>query len=108
MSWSNAKWNVIGEAVKEKEVDRKDIFSESKVLNFRIPLLLNRFDASEECIKYGKATISKPPMMMNSSNTDFENIYGEHFTQCKYFWTPFTDKYLEGTFIDEVDNQTIR
>ena len=47
-------------------------------------------------------------MMINSTNADFENIYGEHFIQCEFFWTPFTDKYSEGTFIDEVDNQTIR
>ena len=78
------------------------------LLNFRIPFLLNRFEATKECIKYGRAVISKPPVMTNSTNTTFENIYGEHFIQCKYFWTPFTDKYSEGTFIDEVDNETIR
>ena len=110
LSWSNTKWNVIGEAVKEEEVDREVIFSASKVLNFRIPFFLKKIEATAECFKYGKATISKPLMsaMINSTNVDFKNIYGKHFGQCEYFWTPFTDKYFEGTFIDEVDNETIR
>ena len=108
LSWSSTKWDVIGESVKEKKVDRKVLFSASKVLNFRIPFILNRFEATEECFKYGRAAISKPPMMINSTNAEFENVYGEYFDQCEYFWTPFTDKYFEGTFIDEVDNQTIR
>ena len=110
LSWSNTKWNVIGEAVEEEEVDREVLFSASKVLNFRIPFFLKKFKATAECFKYGNASISKPPMsaMINFTNVDFENIYGKHFGQCEYFWTPFTDKYIEGTFIDEVDNESIR
>ena len=48
LAWSNTKWNVVGEGVEEKEVDRKVLFSATKVLNFRIPFLLNRFEATKK------------------------------------------------------------
>ena len=108
LNWTKAKLNVFGKGVKEEDFDEKDIYSESKVLNFKIPLLWNKIEATEECRKYGYASISKPTELTNMSNMDFENIYGKYFDQCEYFWTPFTDKYLEGTFVDELTNETIR
>ena len=45
--------------------------------------------------------------MNHVADTDIANIYGESFKECKFFWTPFTDKYREGTFVDELSNETI-
>ena len=106
LSWSNTKWNVVGDAVQEKEMNEEILLSDSKVLNFRIPLDWNKIEAAEECWKYGKSIISRPPSEM--SETAFENVYGENSEDCKFFWTPFTDKYSEGTFVDEVTNVSIR
>ena len=66
-------------------------------------------EATEECKKYGHGKISKPnPAMKNVSNIDIANMYGELFEQCDFFWTTFTDKYIENTFVDELTNETKR
>ena len=109
ISWPKTIWNVVGEAVEKKEIDMKIIFTQSKEINFRIPLSWNKFEAMEECRKYGNANISTPPSlnMTNVTKLELENIYGENHEECTYFWTPFTDKYSEGYFVDEVTNETI-
>ena len=73
-------------------------------------MVRNKIEAKEECGKYGDAFISKPPShnMINVTKMDLEIVYGKHYDQCEYFWTPFTDKYNKGEFIDEVSNETIR
>ena len=93
-----------------EEIDEDTLCVQSKILNFRLPFLNNKVKATEECKKYRQAIISKPPSpdMRNVTNMEFENIYGEKFLQCKFFWTPFTDKYSEGTFVNEITNETIR
>ena len=93
-----------------EEIDEDTLCVQSKILNFRLPFLNNKVKATEECKKYGQAIISKPPSpdMRNVTNMEFENICGEKFLQCNFFWTPFTDKYSEGTFVNEITNETIR
>ena len=109
LAWSDAKWDVSGEGVKAEKVDLKSICLVSKMINFRIPLLWNKVEATEECKKYGHGKISKPnPAMKNVSNIDIVNMYGELFEQCDFFWTTFTDKYIENTFVDELTNETKR
>ena len=56
-----------------------------------------------------ESTLSKPPSlnMTNVTKLALENIYGENHEECTYFWTPFTDKYSEGNFVDELTNETI-
>ena len=109
LAWSKTQWNIEGMAVKVDDVDEKIVCSKSKVLNFRIPMLWNKIEATDECRRYGHAIISKPPQN-NVSNLENDNIktYGELYKQCEYFWTSYTDEYLEGTFVDELTNEKIR
>ena len=105
-SWMDSKWKVIGKGAHAEELDEKVFCSKSTVLNFRIPLLWNKHEATKECRKYGEhANISKPPLLDRNDTTDVDmkNIYGEKYTdtQCKYFWTHFTDQYEEDCFVDE-------
>ena len=105
-SWMDSKWKIIGKGAHEEELDEKVFCSKSTVLNFRIPLLWNKHEATKECRKYAEhANISKPPLLDRNDTTDVDmkNIYGEKYTdtQCKYFWTHFTDQYEEGCFVDE-------
>ena len=49
--------------------------------------------------------------MLDIITDDFiENIYGQYFDKCEseYFWTSLTDEHLEGSFIDEITNESIR
>ena len=110
--WSYIKWSIVGTeyGVEEKDVENDILCSKSKSLNFKIPLLWNKIEATEECHKYGKAKISIPPIydLKNVSDQYLENIYGTSLEQCKYFWTPFNDEHSEGTFINERTNETLR
>ena len=111
MSWTNVKWNVVGNGVHEEDfLDDKTICTRSKDLNIRIPLQWNKNEASEECRKYGDAVISKLPSpdMNNVTDKDMENVYGKNLEQCTFFWTPYTDEYVDGSFVDENTNESIR
>ena len=114
LCWSTSKWNVVGKGVKEEELHLNIVCSESKTINFRLPMLWNKKEAIEECKKLGQnGTISKvsSPELVNITNNDLENIYGTHgkyFEECKYFWTPYNDVVTEGTFVDENTNEVIR
>ena len=110
ISWSNFQWNVLGNGVQEKELDDEVIFTKSKILNIRIPLQWKKNEATEECRKYGQAVISKPPSpdMNNVTDKDIVNFYGNNLDPCTFIWTPFTDKYSDGLFVDENTNETIR
>ena len=109
-SWEQTVWKLVGKAVQEVQLHKNDICTKSKVFNFRIPLRRDQHEAVEECRKYERhANISKPPSpdMNNVTDIDMEHIYGEHYKECELFWTTFTDKYTEGTFVDELTNETI-
>ena len=106
LTWSKANWNVLGNGVKEKEVEEKNWCAGSQALNFRIPLQWNKIEATEECKKYGDTHLTKPTNPSNLTNTNWENLYGEYYHKCLYFWTPYTDEYSEGIFIDEITNET--
>ena len=110
LAWSNTKWNVVGDSVEVKQVENEMLCSKAEVLNFRIPLLWNKDQGTEECSKYGKAMISNPPfsMMNNVPKIDLANVYEAHVEECDFFWTPFTDECLEGTFVNEVTKQNLR
>ena len=108
-SWTNSRWKVIGKRVKEEELDENVLSSKSTVMNFRIPLLWNKHEATNECRKYGEnPNITQPPYSDTNIFTDvtMKNIYGEHYTQCKYFWTPLSkDEYKENSLVDETTNK---
>ena len=111
LSWTDSKWDIVGKGGQEEDKDRDIICSKSKVVNFRIPLLWTKNEAREECRKYGQiANISEPPPadMNNVTDLDMEIIYGENHYQCKYFWTHYTDRYTEGTFINEITKKTMK
>ena len=110
LAWSSMKMTIVGKGVKEKDLSEEILFSKTKVLNVRLPLLWSKIDATEECRKYGHGKISTPPDLKNVTHTELENIYGEKYDQCKtkIFWTTFTDEFIEGTFIDEITNEIIR
>ena len=108
LSWSDTEWKVNGSGVENYTLDDTTLCNESKRLNGRIPSIWNKIDASDECGKYGMGIIAKPTKLKNLSTNDLKDIYGKHYDQCRYFWTPFTDEYTEGTFIDEVTNETMR
>ena len=60
--------------------------------------------------KFGpSAVISNPPSpssaIDNVTIVNFEHFYGKH-EQCEWFWTPYTDKYEEGSFVDESKNES--
>ena len=108
--WTHSEWSIVGMKVKEEELNKETICTKSKVFNVRLPLLWNFHEATDECRKYGThANISKPPHpdMKNVTETNVKHIYGEHFEQCRFFWTPFTDEYSEGSFVDGLTNETI-
>ena len=93
------------------EIDEKILCS--KVLHFKLPFPWNKKEATEECRKFGNAKISEvsTPSLANVSDQDLENIYGpygEHFQECEFFWTPFTDEGTEGSFVHEITNENIR
>ena len=48
------------------------------------------------------------PDMNNVTDKDIVNFYGDNLDPCTFIWTPFTDKYLDGLFVDENTNETIR
>ena len=109
LSWTDSKWDIVGKGV--QELDKDIICLKSKVLNFRIPMLWTKNEATEECRKYGQnANISEPPPadMNNVTDLDMDIIYGENHYQCKYFWTHYTDRYAEGTFVNEISNETMK
>ena len=108
LSWSTNNWNNVGNRVEMEYLDENILFSESKELNFRLPRKWRKAQATNECRKYGQGTISKPTELKDVTKMKLENIYGEHFQECNYFWTPFTDFHHEGIFIDENTNETIR
>ena len=108
LSWSDTKWSIIGSGSEKITLDDETLCNASKRLNGRIPSIWNKIDASDECGKFGMGIIAKPTKLKNLSTNDLKDIYGKHYDQCRYFWTPFTDEYTEGTFIDEVTNETIR
>ena len=56
----------------------------------------------------GHAKISRPANLVNITNMNFENMYGEQYEECDFFWTPFNDEHIEGAFVDEITNETIR
>ena len=110
VDWSISTWTLVGKGVKETILKDKLLCSESKVHNLRIPLKWNKFEAVKECKKYGGAVISKPPShdMVNVTKMELDLTYGDHFQECEYFWTPFSDELAEGTYIDEKTNETLR
>ena len=110
LSWANTKWNIVGKEVLEEDLDENILCSKSTVLNFRIPLFWNRFEATDECRKYGPSAVISNPLSPSSAidyvkMVNFEHFYGKH-EQCEWFWTPFTDKYEEGSFVDESTNES--
>ena len=108
-SWIDSRWKVIGKGTHEEELNEKVFCSKSTALNFRIPLQWNKHEATKECRKYGEhANLSKPPLLDRNDTTDVDmkKIYGENYTQCKYYWTHFTDEYEEDCFVDETSNKS--
>ena len=110
LSWANAKWNIFGKEVLEEDLDENILCSKSTVLNFRIPLFWNRFEATDECRKYGPSAVISNPLspssdINNVTKVDFDLFYGKH-EQCALFWTPFTDEYEESSFVDEITNES--
>ena len=110
LAWPDTSLDVDGSGVEESELNEKILCSQSTVLNSRLPLTWMKANAVNECMKYGKGIISKPPSldMRNVSSVDMEIIYGENYQECTFFWTPFDDKSSEGIFIDERTNETLR
>ena len=110
LAWPDTSLDVDGSGVEESELNEKILCSQSTVLNSRLPLTWMKANAVNECMKYGKGIISKPPSldMRNVSSADMEIIYGENYQECTFFWTPFDDKSSEGIFIDERTNETLR
>ena len=116
LTWANIKWNLdaAGDGVNMKSVDGKSLCMTSTVLNFNVPSIWKKIEATKECKKYGNAILSKPPAhvldIKNITDDFIKNIYGQYFDQCEseYFWTSLTDEYLEGSFIDEITNESIR
>ena len=110
LAWPDTSLDVDGSGVEESELNEKILCSQSTVLNSRLPLTWMKANAVNECMKYGKGIISKPPSldMRNVSSADMEIIYGENYQECAFFWTPFNDKNNEGVFIDESTNETLR
>ena len=82
LCWSTSKWNVVGKGVKEEELQLNIVCSESKTLNFRLPMLWNKKEATEECSKLGQygaiSKLSSPDLLNVTNNDDLENIYGTH------------------------------
>ena len=101
-SWENSEWKIVGERVEKEKINKKTICSKSTSVNFRISLQWTQIEASEECRKYGQnGNISKP--------TNIGDMYKDpsKFKPCRFFWTPYTDKYTEGIFVNENSNETM-
>ena len=102
LSWTNSEWRIVGKGMEEEVFDKKSICLKSTSINFRISLQWTKIEASEECRKYGpNGNISKP-MNIVDMYKDFST-----FKPCRFFWTPYTDKYTEGRYVDENSNETM-
>ena len=101
-SWENSEWKIVGERVEKEKIDKETLCSKSISINYRISLQWTQIEASEECRKYGQnGNISKP--------TNTGDLYKDSskFKPCRFFWTPYTDKYTEGIFVNENSNETM-
>ena len=99
-------WDLIGD-VKENYIDKDLLCSKNNFVNLRLPLIWNKITAVESCSKLGHGKLTEFEDPSNISSLNFENIYGEKYQECKFFWTPYSDSKEENVFINENTNQII-
>ena len=64
-------------------------------------------DAEEECNRYGNGNITAPKSISNLSKSDLISMYGSKYSTCECFWTPFTDQFKEGNFVNEYTRESL-
>ena len=100
LMWTSMNWDFVGQVI-EKNIENKTLCSPDKYINLRLPFLWRKSTAKDTCAKLGNGKLTDFSNPSNLSSIDLENMYGKHYSNCKYFWTPYTDETNEGVFINE-------
>ena len=105
--WQSMKWK-ISENVSQTTIHKHTLCSETDFINLRLPLLWRKSSAKDFCSKLGDGKISEFSDPSNLSNLNMEEMYGNRFSECEHFWTPYSDENEEGVFINENSGEVVR
>ena len=107
LSWQSMKWKIT-ENVLQTTIHKHALCSETDYINLRLPFLWRKNSAKDFCRKLGDGTISEFSDPSNLSNLHMEEMYGNRFSECEFFWTPYSDENEEGVFINENSGEVVR
>ena len=107
LSWPSMQWKIT-ENVSQTTIHKHTLCSVTDYINLRLPLLWRKSSAKDFCSKLGDGKISEFSDPSNLSNLHMEEMYGNRFSECEFFWTPYSDENEEGVFINENSGEVVR
>ena len=107
LSWPSMKWKIT-ENVSQTTIHKHTLCSVTDYINLRLPLLWRKSSAKDFCSKLGDGKVSEFSDPSNLSNLKMDEMYGNRFSECEFFWTPYSDENEEGVFINENSGEVVR
>ena len=104
LKWENMVWNVVGKNVVETNISDSIICPNSNFINLRMPLKWTKASGSTVCNKYGK--IFEFDNIEDIDNINMEHIFGDKYSECNWFWTPYI--YKAGEVVSQYDGHIVR
>ena len=107
LSWQSMKWKIT-ENVLQTTMHKHTLCSVKDYINLRLPFLWRKDNAKDFCRKLGDGKVSEFNDPSNLSNLNMDEMYGNRYSECENFWTPYSDENEEGVFVNENSEEVVR